>query len=260
MPASAPAILIMHLNDAPEPPSRRRPDLPIPPALEAIALRCLEKNPAQRFQTAEEFSDALERAVPADAAVAPRASPDADTALAVPPLSADTASLLPLPAAPSIAVPPPLPTQEQATRPTVKAQEAEVVPAAIPSSRGRGQGRLIAVLLGAAALSFLAVALGGYAAYRVWTSPSRAITAETVSSDAGPRNSACDGARYHGRADHATGGTACDRRPRGRSRRRVAVTAPARSERFSGSVATYEHRRSPVCSGREGRPLRSRRS
>ena len=183
---SAPAVLIMHLNDAPEPPSRRRPDLPIPPALEAIALRCLEKNPAQRFQTAEEFSDALERAVPADAAVAPRASPDADTALAVPPLSADTASLLPLPAAPSIAVPPPLPTQEQATRPTVKAQEAEVVHAAIPSSRGRGQGRLIAVLLGAAALSFLAVALGGYAAYRVWTSPSRAITAETVSSDAAP--------------------------------------------------------------------------
>src|SRR5215210_3762832 len=32
---SAPAVLVKHLNEAPEPPSHRRPDLKIPPALEA---------------------------------------------------------------------------------------------------------------------------------------------------------------------------------------------------------------------------------
>src|SRR5215210_5804429 len=94
--ASAPAILVMHLNDAPEPPSRRRPDLAIPPALEAIALRCLEKDPAQRFQTAEEFSEALERAVPAGPPVPLGAAPDAATALATPPaLSGATVPPLP---------------------------------------------------------------------------------------------------------------------------------------------------------------------
>jgi eukaryotic-like serine/threonine-protein kinase len=185
---SAPAVLIMHLNDAPEPPSRRRPDLPISPALEAIALRCLEKNPAQRFQTAEEFSEALERAVPAGTPVAPRAGTDAATALVAPsPLPGDTARpfFLPLEAS-SVAVPPPLPTQQPGTRPTINARDAAVLPAATPPSIGGGKGRLIVVLLAVAALFVMAVALGGYAAYRAWTSRSDAIAVETVSSDPAP--------------------------------------------------------------------------
>lgn len=60
---STPALLMKHVNEPPEPPSRRRPDLRIPPALDAVALRCLEKDPARRFQSAEEFAAALERAL-----------------------------------------------------------------------------------------------------------------------------------------------------------------------------------------------------
>jgi eukaryotic-like serine/threonine-protein kinase len=183
--ASAPAILVMHLNDAPEPPSRRRPDLAIPPALEAIALRCLEKDPAQRFQTADEFSEALERAVPAGAPVALGPAPDAATALALPPpLPENTAPPLALrPETSSITVPPPLRSPRLATRPTPYAPEAGAPPVAVSSSPGRN-GRLVAVLLAAAALFFVAAALGGYGAYRVWTSRPRGITAETVSADA----------------------------------------------------------------------------
>ena len=49
---SAPAILIKHLQEIPQPPSVKNPKVTIPPALEAIALKCLEKSPAARFQTA----------------------------------------------------------------------------------------------------------------------------------------------------------------------------------------------------------------
>jgi serine/threonine-protein kinase len=43
--------------DPPDPPSLFRPDLP--PAFEAVILRCLEKSPARRFATAAELATAL---------------------------------------------------------------------------------------------------------------------------------------------------------------------------------------------------------
>jgi len=71
---STPAVLIKHVTQPPPRPSLRRPDLKVPAGLEAVALRCLEKNPAARFQTAEEFIGALEGAgrstAPADDAAA----------------------------------------------------------------------------------------------------------------------------------------------------------------------------------------------
>ncbi|CAN5474432.1 hypothetical protein BH23ACI1_BH23ACI1_03040 [soil metagenome] len=57
---STPAILVKHMTETPAPPSRRRPDIGIPPFLEAVALKCLEKDPANRYQTAEELAAALE--------------------------------------------------------------------------------------------------------------------------------------------------------------------------------------------------------
>jgi serine/threonine-protein kinase len=180
--ASAPAILVMHLNDAPEPPSRRRPDLSITPALEAVALRCLEKDPAQRFQTAEEFSEALARAVPAGASAASLGAPEASTSLLVtPPLPGEpTPRLEPS----SIGRPPPHAPQPPGTKPTIKAPDAAVPPAVHPSP-GAGKG-LIAVLLAVAALCLVAVALGGYPLYRAWSSRSGGITMETISSDPAP--------------------------------------------------------------------------
>jgi eukaryotic-like serine/threonine-protein kinase len=59
---STPAVLVKQMTEAPIPPALKRPDRQISPELAAIALRCLEKDPAKRFQTADEFSAALDAA------------------------------------------------------------------------------------------------------------------------------------------------------------------------------------------------------
>ncbi len=51
-------VLAGHLAHQPDPLSRYRAS--VPPALEAIVMRCLEKNPADRWQKAGEFVQALE--------------------------------------------------------------------------------------------------------------------------------------------------------------------------------------------------------
>src|SRR5205809_724594 len=56
---STPMILIKHIKDAPVPPSVKNPDAHVSPELEGIAMRCLQKDPAARFQTAAEFGNAL---------------------------------------------------------------------------------------------------------------------------------------------------------------------------------------------------------
>ncbi len=51
------SILSQHLNESVVPPSQSRPD--VPPALEAIILRLLAKNPQDRFASARKVCDAL---------------------------------------------------------------------------------------------------------------------------------------------------------------------------------------------------------
>jgi beta-lactam-binding protein with PASTA domain/predicted Ser/Thr protein kinase len=60
---SAVAIALKQVSEAPVPPSRHNPQ--VPPALEAVVLRALEKDPARRFADADEFIAALEIANPA---------------------------------------------------------------------------------------------------------------------------------------------------------------------------------------------------
>ena len=67
---STPAVLVKHLTEIPAPPSIRRPDVHVSPELEAIALRCLEKDPAARFQSADEFLAALPAETGSDTATA----------------------------------------------------------------------------------------------------------------------------------------------------------------------------------------------
>ena len=57
---SAVAIALKQVSQAPVPPSAYNPD--VPPALEAVVLRALEKDPARRFADADEFIAALEHA------------------------------------------------------------------------------------------------------------------------------------------------------------------------------------------------------
>ena len=77
-------LITHHLITVPEPPSRHRP---MPRALDQLILRCLDKDPAQRPQTAEELWRALETALPA-----------AGSEVAAPPLPAPAASPEPQPA------------------------------------------------------------------------------------------------------------------------------------------------------------------
>jgi serine/threonine-protein kinase len=62
---SAVTIALKQVSEAPVPPSHHNPA--IPPALEAVVLRALEKDPARRFADADEFIAALERAGQDDA-------------------------------------------------------------------------------------------------------------------------------------------------------------------------------------------------
>ena len=52
-------ILTKHMFEVPTPPSKLRPDLRIPADVEAIVLRALEKDRDKRFQSMQEFEEAL---------------------------------------------------------------------------------------------------------------------------------------------------------------------------------------------------------
>jgi serine/threonine-protein kinase len=139
-------VLNAHLNEAPVPPIQVNPALS--PELNKIILRSLEKNPADRFQTAQEFHDALKALVePAGArpAAQPIAQPPAytpvsnsagapsATAAGFSPISASTPSPIAQPVAPA---PPPF------------APVAAVPPQAARSHRGLwiGMGAVVAIL------------------------------------------------------------------------------------------------------------------
>src|SRR5207248_219510 len=55
----APKVIAAHIKEPVEPPSRLRPE--IPADVEAVVLRCLEKDPGNRFANAEELAAALRR-------------------------------------------------------------------------------------------------------------------------------------------------------------------------------------------------------
>lgn len=52
-------LLVKHVTDLPVPPRKRRPE--VDPALEALILRCLEKDPDQRFRDAYHFVEEVTR-------------------------------------------------------------------------------------------------------------------------------------------------------------------------------------------------------
>ncbi|MCK5796845.1 MAG: protein kinase, partial [Deltaproteobacteria bacterium] len=52
-------LMMKHVQDVPEPPRRRRPDLGISERLEAVVLKALQKDRDERFGSAQEMLDAL---------------------------------------------------------------------------------------------------------------------------------------------------------------------------------------------------------
>jgi serine/threonine-protein kinase len=79
-------LITHHLVTVPDPPSRHGP---VPRALEQLIMRCLDKDPAQRPQTAEALGKALEAALPtADDHLAAAAVVPAQPGQSVPPLPA----------------------------------------------------------------------------------------------------------------------------------------------------------------------------
>ncbi len=56
-------VLIKHIKDPPKPPTGVRPDLEIPRSIEVAVLKCLEKAPDDRFQSASDLATALRRAM-----------------------------------------------------------------------------------------------------------------------------------------------------------------------------------------------------
>jgi eukaryotic-like serine/threonine-protein kinase len=53
------SVAYKQVNETPEPPSAHNPD--VPPRLDAVVMRALAKNPANRYQGASEFEDDLKR-------------------------------------------------------------------------------------------------------------------------------------------------------------------------------------------------------
>ena len=53
--------MLMHQVLTEEPPSPRRYNASVPKDLETITLKCLQKEPGQRYQTAQDFADDVTR-------------------------------------------------------------------------------------------------------------------------------------------------------------------------------------------------------
>src|SRR6266542_2576136 len=98
-------IAMKHLSATPERPSAKRPD--VPPALDSIVLRALAKDPAQRYQGAEEMDADLER-VARGLSVSPRTEEAATTVLRGTDLMNAPTTIQPAPA-PVTQVRPPVP-------------------------------------------------------------------------------------------------------------------------------------------------------
>jgi beta-lactam-binding protein with PASTA domain/tRNA A-37 threonylcarbamoyl transferase component Bud32 len=82
---SAIEIAMKHLNDYPKPPSKIRPE--IAEELDHVVLRALAKAPEERYQSAEEFAEDLQR-VDAGLPVSPETSEAATALLTLPTLGA----------------------------------------------------------------------------------------------------------------------------------------------------------------------------
>jgi serine/threonine-protein kinase len=185
---SIPSILVKHLTEPPKPPSTLRGD--IPREVETLVLRCLEKDPQKRFQSADDLGKALADRL--DTAAHPVLDPTVATVplheqATVESLSAgltgagraSTARPATAPAAIPFPPPPPVESTRKMESGTIRAHQgpASLPPQPQPARRGGSSAGLFVglTLLG---VLFLAMVAGGFILYRVLRG--RAPETETV--------------------------------------------------------------------------------
>jgi eukaryotic-like serine/threonine-protein kinase len=162
---SIPSILVKHLTEPPRPPSSLRGD--IPRAVETLVLRCLEKDPDRRFQSADELGRALaarEETEPhriLDPTVATIPMNEQVTVESRPGLTgAGGASAA---ARASVPFPPPVPAAESTGKMesgTVRAREVQT-PAPRPQPPKPQSGSRTGLFLGLAVIGFLLLVMAG---------------------------------------------------------------------------------------------------
>lgn len=213
---SVATIILKHLNEAPQLPSLKRPDVQISPSLESIAMRCLEKEMQRRYQSAEAFIQALEQAD-----TVPLTVTEATTVLPATPTLSEPTVLLSSPSAAGLTPPNPTaprspepsshlaslrageslssgapaaparpPDIADGTRPTVRVARPEPTRDAPRNDRqqsGPGRGFWIAAIF-----IVLAVIVSGPWAVRSWLTPAVVDTIETAPS-ATPAMAVSDG-------------------------------------------------------------------
>ncbi|HZE37803.1 MAG TPA: Stk1 family PASTA domain-containing Ser/Thr kinase [Stackebrandtia sp.] len=87
------SVAYQHVREAPIPPSQVDPD--VPPSVDAIVLQALAKSPANRYQTAGEMSDDLERAIAGRPVLATQAPIDDGTTQLLGAADADATRVVP---------------------------------------------------------------------------------------------------------------------------------------------------------------------
>jgi eukaryotic-like serine/threonine-protein kinase len=102
---SAVSVALKHLSELPTPLSQVRPD--VDPALEAVVMGALVKDPAGRWQSAEQFAEALE-AVQAQEATRGNGGQDTAVFAPIPVPIEDAPAEDPLPVEDGVIVPPPV--------------------------------------------------------------------------------------------------------------------------------------------------------
>ncbi len=186
---SIPSILVKHLTEAPRPPSSLRAG--IPHEVETLVLRCLEKDPEKRFQTADDLGKALAARMETeshrilDPTVATVPPTEQITVASSPGLTGagGAAARAPVP------FPPPLPASEptrQMESGTVRAREVQVrtpppQPAKPQSSSRSGLFVGIAVI----GVLLLAMAVGAFLLVRLLRGGSPETETPVVTASAG---------------------------------------------------------------------------